>query len=196
MLKLITPPAAELITVEEAAEFMRAEFSDSEETLIEALISTARLMCEEYLFRRIGVQTVELRDKGFPVNNAPIVLPAPLRSVTSIKYLDSNNVEQTLDSDEYIVSDSEPGLIIPLNSWPVASGAGDSLRVRFVAGYDDSDPGESPATGIALPQTIKTAMLMQIADLFENRDAQVEKPLVANQTLVNLLSPYRLEMGT
>ncbi len=192
MFKLITAPN-EIITLEETADFMRAEFSGSEESLIEALITSSRILCEEYLFRRIGVQTIELRDKGFPVNNSPIILPAPLISVTSIKYLDTNNVEQTLAATEYIISDSAPGLIVPVNSWPEASNAGDSLRVRFVTGY--SDPGESPRQSEELPETIKTAMLMQIADMYENRDAQVERPLVANQTLVNLLAPYRLEMG-
>jgi uncharacterized phiE125 gp8 family phage protein len=192
MFKLITEPD-ELITVEEAAEFMRAEFSESEESLIETLITAARQMCEEYLFRRIGVQTVELRDKSFPANNAPIILPAPLISVTSIKYLDTNNAEQTLDEDDYIVSDSSPGLIIPVISWPDTSNSGDSLRVLFVAGY--SGTGESPMQSEALPKTIKTAILMQIADMYENREAQLEKPLAANQTLANLLAPYRLEIG-
>ncbi len=192
MFKLIIGPD-ELITVDEAAEFMRAEFSSSEESLIETLITAARQMCEDYLFRKIGVQTVELRDKGFPANNAPISLPAPLISVTSIKYLDGNNVEQTLDSSEYVVSDSAPGLITPVNSWPETSDVGDSLRVVFVTGY--SEPGESPMQSEALPKTIKIAMLMQITDMYENREAQVEKPLTANQTLVNLLAPYRLEMG-
>jgi uncharacterized phiE125 gp8 family phage protein len=192
MLKLITAPT-EIITVEDAADFMRADFSESEESLIESLITTSRILCEEYLFRRIGVQTIELRDQGFPANSKPIVLPAPLISVTSIKYLDSNNVEQTLAATEYIVSDSAPGLIIPVNSWPCTSNAGDSLRIRFVAGY--SDPGESPMQSEALPKTIRTAMLMQITDMYENREAQVEKPLIANQTLINLLAPYRLEMG-
>jgi len=191
MFKLITGPE-ETITVAEAAEFMRAEFSESEETLIEELITAARLMCEEYLFRRIGVQTLELRDKGFPANNAPIILPAPLISVTSIKYLDENNEEQTLDEEDYIVSDSAPGMIIPVSSWPAASAAGDSLRIEFICGYNT---GESPVELEELPKTIKTAMLMQIADMYENREAQLEKPLAANQTLVNLLAPYRLEMG-
>ncbi len=192
MFKLITGPD-ELITVDEAAEFMRAEFSSSEESLIETFIAAARQLCEEYLFRRIGVQTVELRDKGFPVNNAPIILPAPLISVTSIKYLDSNNVEQTFDEDDYIVSDSAPGIITPVNSWPDTSDVGDSLRIEFISGY--SSPGESPMQSEALPKTIRIAMLMQIADMYENREAQVERPLTANQTLVNLLAPYRLEMG-
>ncbi len=191
MLKLIIAPT-ELITVADAAEFMRADFSSSETTLIESLITAARQMCEDFLFRRIGVQTVELRDKGFPLENSPIILPAPLLSVTSIKYLDGSNVEQTLAASEYVVSDSEPGQIIPVGSWPATSVAGDSLRVRFQTGY--SVAGTSPA-GIALPDTIRTAMLMQVADMFENREAQTDKPLTMNQTLQRLLAPYRLEMS-
>lgn len=192
MLKLITAPD-EIITVDEAASFIRAEFSSEEEDLIETFITASRVMCENYLFRRIGVQTIELRDKGFPINNSPIILPAPLLSVESIKYLDTDNEEQTLDSDDYVVSDSAPGIITPVSAWPSASLAGDSLRVEFITGY--SDPGASPILSEALPKTIKLAMLMQIADMYDNREAQSEKPLVANQTLVNLLSPYRLEMS-
>lgn len=192
MYKVIIDPE-EIITVDEAANFMRAEFSESEETFINSLITAARQLCEEYLFRRIGVQTIELRTQGFPVGNSPIVLPSPLISVSSIKYLDSNNDEQTLDTDEYVVSDSAPGLIIPVNSWPDTSNAGDSLRIEFVAGY--CAQGESPQLSEVLPNTIKVAMLMQIADMYENREAQTEKPLAANQTLINLLSPYRLEIG-
>jgi len=191
MFKLITAPE-EIITLEDAAEFMRAEFSASEKDLIETLITAARQMCEEYLFRRIGIQTVELRDKGFPIGDNPIILPAPLVSVESIKYLDGNNAEQTLSVSEYVTSDSEPGLIIPVGSWPNTSNSGDSLRVVFVAGYSN---GESPMLSELLPKTIKTAMLMQIADMYENREAQVERPLTANPTVERLISQLRLEQG-
>jgi len=190
--KLIEAPD-EIITLEEAAEFMRAEFSTSEENIIRSLITAARVSCEEYLFRRIGEQTVELRTKGFPENNAPIVLPAPLIEVESIKYLDLNGDEQTLDEADYIVSDSAPCFINPVGSWPIAFKSGDSLRVEFVAGY--SDPGESPIVSEPLPYTIRVGMLMQIADMYENREAQSDRMLNPNQTLANLLSPYRLEMG-
>lgn len=189
MLKVITAPS-ESITVAEAAEFMRAEFSSSEETLIESLITAARQWCEEYLFRAIGVQTLELRQGGFPSGNGPIVLPSPLISVTSVKYLDYSQVEQTMDSDDYIVSDAEPGMVVPVSAWPSAWASPDSLRVRFEAGYDN---GESPSE---VPATLKTAMLMLVADMYENRTAQTEKQLVANPTVERLLSQYRLNMGT
>jgi len=190
--KLIEAPD-EIITLEEVAGFIRAEFSSSEESFIRTLIKASRISCEEYLFRRIGMQTVELRTKGFPENNAAIVLPAPIIEVESVKYLDLNGDEQTLAESSYVVSDSAPCFITPVGTWPVALVSGDSLRVRFDAGY--TDPGDSPVVPETLPETIRIGMLMQIADLYENREAQSERPLNQNQTLVNLLSPYRLEMG-
>jgi hypothetical protein len=38
-------------------------------------------------------------------------------------------------------------------------------------------------------------MLMMIADMYANREAQVEKVLTANPTVERLLSMMRLEMG-
>ena len=41
------------------------------------------------------------------------------------------------------------------------------------------------------PAPIKSAALLLIGDLFENRSAQVEKPLRSNETFERLLSTYR-----
>ena len=42
------------------------------------------------------------------------------------------------------------------------------------------------------PSPIKSAALLMVADMFENRTAQVERPLYANQTYERLLSTYRV----
>jgi uncharacterized phiE125 gp8 family phage protein len=191
MLKIIIP-AQELISVDDVAEFVRAEFSESEEALIESLILAARQWCEEYLGRSIGVQTIELRLAGFPNNNKPIVLRSPIIEVNSVKYLDTNGTEQTLDTDDYLVSDAEPAEIVPVSAWPVAFGSSDSVRVEYEAGYCASG---SPMVSQALPRTIRTAILMMVADMYTNREAQVERVLTANPTVERLISMYRLEMG-
>lgn len=191
MLKVITAPE-EIITTDEVADFVRAEFSAAEETLVEGLITSARQWCEEYLRRAIGVQTLELRLKGFPANGGPIVLRSPLLSVTSIKYRDADYIENTLDATDYIVSDSEPACVYPASAWPFDYGLADSVVVVYRAGYY---PGGSPKLSEILPKTIKTAMLMMIADMYANREAQVEKPLVANPTVERLISMFRLEQG-
>jgi uncharacterized phiE125 gp8 family phage protein len=190
MNKIILEPE-ELITVADAEEFMRAEFSVSEEPLIESLITAARQWCEEYLGRAIGVQTIELRLGGFPANDGPIILKSPVVEVATVKYLDADGVEQTMDEDDYLVSDAEPAEIVPVSSWPYAFDSADSVRVEYDAGYSAGSPLVAPI----LPKTIKTAMLMMVADMYANREAQVEKQLVANPTVERLLSQYRLNQG-
>ena len=43
-----------------------------------------------------------------------------------------------------------------------------------------------------VPSPIKAAALLLVADLFENRTAQVERQLYANKTYERLLSTYRV----
>jgi len=190
MLKVLAQPT-EIITVSEAAEFIRAEFSQAEASLIETLITSARQWCEEYLDRAIGLQGLELRLAGFPVRQGPIVLRCPLASVTSVVYKDKDGAEQTLDPAEYVVSDSEPATIRPVGEWPVTHGSDDSVVVTYEAGYMSG----SPMTTQELPKTLRTAMLMLVADMYANREAQVERPLSENKTVERLLSQYRLNQG-
>ena len=42
------------------------------------------------------------------------------------------------------------------------------------------------------PAAVKSAALLLVADLYENRSAQVEKPLHNNLTFDRLLNPYRV----
>lgn len=191
MHKVITAPV-EIITVADAAAFMRAEFSSAEEDVIEAMITAARQWCENYLGRAIGVQTLELRIDGFPPDNGPIPLRPPYIDIVSIKYLDPDQVETTMDEADFVVSDAEPATIVPVDSWPETFDCADSVRVRYQAGYSN---GESPRLSEDPPKTIRTAMLMLVADMFANREAQVEKVLAANPTFERLLSTYRLELG-
>lgn len=194
-LKVITAPS-EIITVSEAADFMRVDFPDDEESIISAMITSARQWCEEYLRRAIGVQTLETILPCFPQRGRKeILLRPPVISVTSVKYLDTSGVEQTLVlNTEYRLSiDSDPAEIVPVdNAWPACLDVANAVRVRYQTGYYG---GGSPAESIELPKTIRTAILMQVADLYHNRESQVEKPLSSNPTLERMLSMYRLEMG-
>jgi len=192
--RIITPPD-ELITVAQAAAFMRLDSYASESDVISAITTASRQWCEEYLNRAIGPQTLETIRDGFPIyGKRGVTLRSPLISLTSVKYLDTSNTEQTLtlNTDFFLDDDSDQPAVRPYSTWPVALGISNSVKVRYTAGYND--PSESPNTW-PLPKTIRQAMLMLIADMYENREAQSEKPLTANRTIENLLSMYRLEMG-
>ncbi|MCK5581818.1 MAG: phage gp6-like head-tail connector protein [Candidatus Omnitrophica bacterium] len=194
-IKIITQPE-EILTVSEVADFLRIDFPDEETTEIQNMITAARLWCEEYLQRSIGIQTLETILGAFPtIGRQEIKLFPPVISVTSVKYLDTNNDEQTLvvGTDFYSSVDSEPGEVVPVSAWPVSLDVANSVRVRYTTGY--SDPGNSPLLSTALPSSIRLAMLMQIGDLYENREAQTTHTLTANPTIERLVSVYRLGMG-
>ena len=190
MLKILTEPTV-ILTVDDAADFMRAEFSDQEEALIEVFIASARQWCEEYLQRAIGLQELELRLDGFPSNSKPIFLRCPLKEVSSVVYKDADGAEVTMSAADYVVSDAEPATVRPVGVWPVTQTADDAVVVKYWAGYMSGSPIETQD----LPKTIRIAMLMMVSDMYANREAQVERPLVENKTVERLLSQYRLQMG-
>ncbi|MCB9117972.1 MAG: DNA-packaging protein, partial [Caldilineaceae bacterium] len=116
-----------------------------------------------------------------------IELPRPpLASVTSITYTDEDGATQTLAANNYRVDTArEPGRVVlaPGADWPsVALDSSNPITVRFVAGY--ADAGDVP--GMA-----KAAILLQIGEIYANREAVIvgSTPQVtpAVQRVLNLL---------
>ena len=44
---------------------------------------------------------------------------------------------------------------------------------------------------LAPPAPVEAAILLRVADLFENREAVTDRPLADNQLFIRLLAPYR-----
>lgn len=136
-----------------------------EDSLLTALITAAREYCEGFTGRALATQTIEAYPEYFC---GDMELPRPpLQSVTSVKYKDSESTETTLTEDtDYIVdTDSVFGrLVLPYNkNWPTFTAYPvNPIRVRYDAGYSDTDP---------IPQTIKLAMLLLIGHWHKNREA-------------------------
>lgn len=42
-----------------------------------------------------------------------------------------------------------------------------------------------------LPAPVRAAILLRVGDLYENQEAQTDRPLVANAAFAQLLNPYR-----
>lgn len=190
-MKVITQPTFEPLTATEVSEYLRIDSLSAELATIEALITAARQYLESYLNRIIATQTLEIALDAFQDR---ITLCAPVQSVVSVKYLDSNGVEQTLPSNQYILDTySEPAVITPAYNviYPETYNVPNAVKVRFVSGYTT---GSSPDTN-PLPNPLKFAMLLVIGDLYANREGGGEKSYNINPAVQNLLSFYRLEMG-
>lgn len=181
---LASGPAAEPLTTSEAKAHMRVTTAD-DNTYIDNLVKSARLQTEEYLKSALINQTWNYYLDWFP--DLIEVPRPPLSSVVSIKYIDTDGVEQTLATSVYTVdTDSFPGRIYRSYNqiWPVTRDVEKAVNIEFVAGY------ASGAAGV--PQPIKQALLLQVGHLYANREdvADVQTyPLVRGSR--DLLAPYR-----
>lgn len=186
MLKLITPPAVEPVTLAEAKLHARIDHT-ADDALITALIVAAREQAEHITGRGLINQTWE---KVLPAFADAVDLDlAPVASITSVKYLDSAGAEQTLANTVYdlIEENLPPRLVLKTGqSWPAAFTADDAVRIRFVAGYG--------ASGADVPQSIRAWMMVRIASLYAQREAFAAGSVaeLPGRFIDGLLDAYRI----
>lgn len=183
-LKLITAPASEPVTLPEAKAHLRITQS-SEDTLITALIVAARQGAEHMTGRALMPQTWELALDEF---EAEISIPMPpLASITSVKYVDTAGVLQTMAESAYqLDTHSTPARLLPAygTCWPSTRDQANAVLIRYEAGY---------ANAGAVPQEIKQWMLLRIGMLYENRESVVAGSALSEVPYVDcLLDPYRI----
>lgn len=196
--KLITPPATTPVSLTEAKTHLRID-GTNDDAAIAAYIEAATKATEAFLGRALVDQTWQLVLDSFPTGiDLEIKIPKPpLIAVTSIVYDDSNGQEQPLTPDNYFVDNvSEPGWVVPASgslSWPAPIAAINSVRINFRAGYLDNN---SPPANI-VPGDIKSAILLTIGTLFEQREAQVvgDNVYALSWGVENLLRQHRVLLG-
>lgn len=156
-IKVITPPAAEPVTLEEVKNQLRVDLDDDslDDTLI-PLITAARAWCEGYQNRAYVEQTLELALDSLPCGRTIEMPRPPLRSVASITYGDV-----MLDPADYIVDDYAFIARVIASSWPSGSlPVANGIKIRYIAGYEpvegEAVTGESLGTGDG---TVKSYMI-------------------------------------
>ena len=189
--------AQDIISLEDARTHLRITpygdpLAHSDDAYITGLVTAAREWTEEYLQRPIGTQTLELALDAFP---SDIELKADVQSVESLKYIDSDNTEQTIGSTNYSLDNySVPGWVLQAvdYSWPSTGSVGNAVKVRFIAGYTDGlADNNNPC-----PKAIISAMLLIIGNLYENRQENTKLATVSlPMGVYSLLQPYRLGLG-
>jgi uncharacterized phiE125 gp8 family phage protein len=189
--QLVTPPAAEPVSLELAKQHCRVDFPD-DDLLIQTYIIAARQYAEQYTNRAFYTQQRMLSRDHFPLprfqttltpeqrsdwpffgsawDYFAIRLPKPTCiSVDSVTYLDLTATKQTLDPSTYYVDTiSEPARLVPTQNlfWPYTQQyLPGSVKITFTAGsYGD---------GVSVnncPQTIVMAMLLLIGHWYEHRE--------------------------
>ena len=129
-------------------------------------------------------QTWEYFLDAFPAKSTePILLPRPpLKTLTSIKYIDIDGFEQTWLNTLYKVDNKrEPARIVPAfnESYPDTRAEINAVTIEFLAGYGTNAQD--------LPEDLVHAMKLIITHRYENRGGPGDMPPAA----MTILQWYR-----
>ncbi len=190
-LKQTAAPAEEPVTLVEAKAQLRVVTAD-DDTHITRLTKVARERVEAMARRQLVTATYELTLDRFPVQSStryvssygrvlsldPILLPRPpIQSVTKVEYYDEANVKQTWAATKWQADlRDEPGRLLPVEgeSWPTTKDRLGAVIVTYVAGYGAAS---------AVPEVIKQAILLIVAELYERREEAVIGTIVSPAVL-------------
>lgn len=153
------------------------------------LILTAREAVESYTKRSLITQTWKQTLECFPPGDVILLARPNLLTVSTFKYLDGDNVEQTVDAAVYTADpDFLPGRILKNwnQLWPLTYPDRNAVRIVYTAGYG--------ATAASVPEPIKHAMKLLITDLYEQRETTIIGTIVAELPyMARLLGQYCYE---
>lgn len=184
-------PADPVLTVAECKSHLRVTHSD-DDTLIGLFRDAAitRLDARGNLGRCMVSQTWRQDYACWPEGGI-LRLPFPdVSAVTSLKYSDENDVEQTVSASLYALREDELGSGLwfkkDFTTPNFNTDRPDPIRCLFVAGF---------GTAADVPAAIKAGMLLMVGDLYENRESTAigvgidVRPLPLGVDA--LLGPYR-----
>ncbi|MEM6397488.1 MAG: head-tail connector protein [Bacteroidota bacterium] len=162
-----TPPAIEPISLAEAKNWLRVD-NDADDSLIETMITSARMAAENYTNRKFITQTLK---QDFQAGAVIVPLNAGPVQGDPILVIGSTDLEVDVD---YTFNEST--YAFQLNQMTTAK-----LSLTYVVGYGDSADD--------VPAPIKQAILLTMGKFYENRSDQVHRLPTAAQ---HLLNGYRL----
>jgi uncharacterized phiE125 gp8 family phage protein len=178
-LKLITAPAVLPVSVADVRTWGRITTVTGEftEAVLEDRIKAAVELAETFTGLSFIHQTWSMFLDGFPAWEICLPKP-PWDSITWIKYYDTSDVQQTMDSTDYIF-DAVQGRLTPAisGSWPATSTRINSVDIKFVSGFG--------ATGADCPAQVRECLLEIVEDRLKNRGGMFK---IAPGTLEKLQS--------
>ncbi len=190
-----SPDKEPVMSLAEARQHLRVDAFGSpmpahpDDTLIQSYVLAAVNEIDGddgWLGRALVTQTWRLDIDYFPA--CPILLPLPpFQSLTSITYIDSDGVEQTLASSAYrvVASGSDPAQVEPAygTSWPATRNQSAAVSITYVCGY--GDPTD-------VPELIRNYIRVRLGQFYEQRElVAMALPIQAVPFLRHSLESFR-----
>ena len=152
--------ASEPLDTVSAVEHLRAQGAGADSE-IARLVSAARAYVENYTGTRLITQTLALRsDDWADLENLPV---APVQSITSISYVDTDGATQTLAGSVYDARlyGLAPTIVLKFNQvWPTIQ-MGSLITVTAVVGY---------GAAADVPSDLIHALRLLLGDFYQFRE--------------------------
>ena len=180
---LIHPPQAEPLTLAEVKAHLRLDTGD-EDALLAALIRTAR----EHLERVTGLcllrQTWRLYLDGWPPGDVIPIGKGPVQAIETILVFDGDGRAADITANDKLLDGEARPARLWLRDRPIPGRTMNGIEIDFIAGYGEA--------GTDVPDTLKRAMLLHVAQMFAFRGAVAleNQPAGVPAGYERLVSPF------
>lgn len=180
-LTLLSPPAAEPVTLAEMKDHLRVTHSDEDALITGVLVAAVRAV-EARGRLALMPQSWRLTLDAAPAETLFLPL-SPVASLNAVAVIDGAGDPQAVSVSLYDAVLGKAPRIRPAGPWPLPSPKLGGVRIDFTAGYADAD---------AVPEELKLAVKILAAAFYENREAAGETRVYAvPQTVDALIAPFR-----
>jgi uncharacterized phiE125 gp8 family phage protein len=161
-----TPPDPEdVLELELVKGHLNVLFPDDDDLIASKVAATIEHLdgAGGILGRALSEQRWALDRDAWPQPGEAVMLTlAPVISIDAVKYVDPDGVTRTLPTGYWIGHTGDPGLleIAPGFCWPEIRAQRRAITIEFTAGYQQLPPG------------LQSAILIMVADLYQNRESQ------------------------
>ncbi len=183
-LTLVTAPAREPVTLQQAKDHIRVTGSDDDAD-IGQFINTAITRIEDLTHRALITRTYDLFLDCF---ESKILLPnPPAQTITTVKYLDTDGVQQTLAASVYKLDvNSHPARLVEAfeQIYPTVRLEINSVEIRYITGYGDNAED--------VPEPLIQAILLMVGHFYNNREDTIPAVSLAHipDGVRQLIAPY------
>lgn len=179
----LNPPAVEPVTLAEVKAQLRLETGD-EDVLLASLIRTAR----QHLERQAGLALISrvfrlYRDE-WPEGAVMSIPLGPVSAIEAVTVYDGEGTPATVALAGHVLDGASSPARLVLATRPDPGRAINGIEIDFTAGFGP--------TGADVPDTLKRAMLLHVAHMFEFRAAIApgDQPAGIPAGYDRLIAPY------
>ena len=179
---LISPPAVEPVSLDEAKAHLRLTGTD-DDTWLAAMIAAARIHVETATRRSLIDQTWRLCLDAWPPGDLLVLPVGPVRAVTEITVYDAEGTPSLLPPSAWTLDVADARLHLG-NGGPRPGRVFNGLEIDMIAGYGPSS--------LSVPQPLRLAVMMLVARWYEDREGMAFGLVAADiaGAFETLIAPY------